>query len=101
MEKEKTARELLKDWLETVMADKVMFTAVIDKKLIAAIGLKDNTLEKTLAILRSAAEMLAGQKLTTGTITKVLIEKHKGLWKIIVFKERFPAQLKNGDGFIS
>jgi hypothetical protein len=91
MEKEKTARELLIDWLETVMADKVMFNAIIDKKLIATIGLRENTLENTLYILRNAAEMLAGQKLSTGTITKVLIEKKKGLWKIVVFKERLPG----------
>ncbi|MHB9155364.1 MAG: hypothetical protein ACYC5N_06675 [Endomicrobiales bacterium] len=88
---EKSARELLKDWLEAVMADKVMFNAVVDKKLTETIGLKENTLEKTIAILRNAAKELAGQKLATGTITKVLIEKQKGLWKIIVFKERLPG----------
>jgi len=92
MEKEKTARELLKDWLEAVMADKVMFNAVVDKKLTETIGLKDNTLEISLNILRKAGKALAGQKLATGTITKVLIEKQKGLWKIIVFKEKQLAQ---------
>jgi hypothetical protein len=94
MAEEKTARELLKDWLEVVMADKVMFSAIIDAKLTLAetIGLKENTLEKVVSILRRAAQELAGQKISTGTITKVLIEKHKGLWKIIVFKERLPQQ---------
>jgi hypothetical protein len=92
MSEEKTVTELLKAWVETVMADKVMFNAVIDNKLAETIGLKENTLEKTINILRNASKELAGQNISTGTITKILIEKQKGLWKIVVFKNRLPLE---------
>ncbi|MGA2090654.1 MAG: hypothetical protein ABSH12_04245 [Endomicrobiales bacterium] len=94
MENQKTVRELLKDWLETVMADKVMFNTIINDTLLETIGMRENSMEKTLNILRTAAKEMQGKQLSTGTITKVLIEKTKGLWKIIVFKQpKHPAQL--------
>jgi hypothetical protein len=88
MENQKNVREMLKDWLETVMTDKVMFNAIINDKLIEKIGMRENSMEKTLNILRNAAKEMEGQQLSTGAITKVLIEKTKGLWKIVVFKSR-------------
>jgi hypothetical protein len=88
MTEDKSARELLKVWLEGVMADKVMFNANIDMKFAKNIGLADNTLDNILRILREAAKELRGEKIPTGVISNILIEKNKGLWKIIVFKQR-------------
>ena len=88
MENQKNVRELLKAWLEAVMADKTIFNAVINDGLIKTIGMRENSMKNTLNILRNAAKDIQGQQLSTGTITKVLIQKTKGLWKIIVFKNR-------------
>ena len=88
MENQKNVRELLKAWLEAVMANKTIFNAVINDGLIKTIGMRENSMKNTLNILRNAAKDIQGQQLSTGTITKVLIQKTKGLWKIIVFKNR-------------
>jgi len=88
MENQKNVRELLKAWLEAVMADKTIFNAVINDGLIKTIGMRENSMKNTLNILRNAAKDIQGQQLSTGTITKVLIQKTKGLWKIIVFRNR-------------
>jgi len=88
MEEQKTAVELLRHWLNAVMSDKVIFAAIIDKKLAENIGLKENTLENIVSIIRDAAKELTGKKISAGLISNILIEKKGGLWKIIVFKEK-------------
>ena len=88
MAEEKTVRELLFNWLDTVMADKVMFSAVIDSKLASAAGLEFRNIDNFLKILRDAAKELKSAELSTGRVSNILIEKNKGLWKIIVFKEK-------------
>lgn len=91
MEEQKTAVESLRHWLDVVMSDKVIFTAIIDKKLAENIGLKENTLENIVSIVRDGAKELIGKKISAGLISNILIEKKGGLWKIIVFKEKQPA----------
>ncbi len=88
MNEEKTARELVLNWLDKAMADKVMFTAIIDGALARSIGLADNTMDNIVRIIRTAANELRGEKISTGIISNILIEKNKGVWKIVVFKER-------------
>ena len=84
---DKSARELLFCWLDAVMADKVMFSANIDSTFAGKIGLADNTLDNVLRIIRKAAAELRGEKLATGTVSNILIEKKNGKWKIVVFKK--------------
>jgi hypothetical protein len=83
-----TVREALHNWLNIVMADKVMFSSVIDKKLITAIGLENNTMDNFIRIIKDAAKETIGKEVTGGKITNILVEKKHGLWKIIVFKAR-------------
>ena len=84
----KTAAELLHLWLNSVMADKVIFTAVIDRQLAKTIGLEDNTLDNIVRIIRTAAKELRGETIPAGVISDILIEKKNGLWKIVVFKKK-------------
>ena len=92
---EKTASGALNLWLNTVMADKVMFTAVIDKKLAKEIGLADNTADNLIRIIKNAAKELIGKELATGRISNILVQKNGGLWKIAVFKEKLQKSIQN------
>ena len=88
----RSAKELLFDWLNRVMADKVIFTAVIDDKLAQVIGLDENTLDNIIRIIRNASREIIGEELATGRISNILIQRQGGLWKIVVFKERKAAK---------
>ena len=83
-----TVREALHNWLNIIMDDKVMFSAIIDKKLINDIGLENNTMDNFVRIIKDAAKETIGQEIAGGKITNILVEKKHGLWKIIVFKAR-------------
>ena len=86
---EKTASGALNNWLNTIMADKVIFSAVIDKKLVKDIGLAENTTDNLIRIIKTASKDLIGKDVAGGSISNILVEKNKGLWKIVVFKEKF------------
>ena len=73
------------------MADKVMFTAVIDKNLARTIGIEDDSPDNLVRIIRTAAKELRNVAVGSGRITDILIEKKNGLWKIIIFKAKLPA----------
>jgi len=88
----KPADELLYYWLNAVMADKVMFTAMIDNAFAGKIGLEDNTMDNTVRIIRTASRKLIGRELSSGRISNILVERQGSFWKIVVFKEKFPAK---------
>jgi hypothetical protein len=85
----KRAPELLYNWINTVMADKVIFTAVIDRQFAKNIGLAENTIENITRIIRKASKEICGKELSSGVISDILIENKNGLWKIVVFKKSF------------
>lgn len=85
---EKTAGGALNNWLNTIMADKVIFSAVIDKKLAKDIGLAENTTDNLIRIIKTASKELIGKDVAGGCISNILVEKNKGLWKIVVFKTK-------------
>jgi len=97
MAEQATVRELLLRWLNAVMADKVMFTAIINNRLTTTIGLEEISLNDFVRIIRPAAKALVGAELTSGRVSNILIEKHGGLWKIVVFKQhkQDKSQLQN------
>jgi hypothetical protein len=89
---QKTVRDLLFIWIDSVMADKVMFSAIINSQLADAIGLEFRNIDNFLKILRDAVKELKEAELSTGRVSNILIEKHRGLWKFIIFKQKQTAQ---------